>query len=326
MDDVASAAGVSRALVSLVMRGSPKVSERRRAAVLAAADELGYRPNAAARSLAEQRSNTIGVVVSDLHNTFFADVVDGIHDRAVEHNYQLLIGTAWRKDADERRAIESFLELRVDAVIVVGSQAPHGVLSDAAKRVPVVSVAAVVPGVDVIVSDDELGGVRVVEHLIDLGHRDIVHLDGGDGGGATRRRLGYTGAMEVAGLTPRVIRGEYTEAAGMDGVELMLTERTLPTAIFAANDLVALGVIDRLGDDQLRVPTDVSVVGYDNTSLAGLRHIGLTTINQPRYEMGAAAIGCVLDRLDGGRREAVTHVVEPELIVRSTTSRASDAR
>ena len=119
---------------------------------------------------------------------------------------------------------------------------------------------------------------------------------------------------------------EYTEAAGMDGVELMLTERTLPTAIFAANDLVALGVIDRLGDDDLRVPTDVSVVGYDNTSLAGLRHIGLTTINQPRYEMGKAAIGCVLDRLDGGRREAVTHVVEPELIVRSTTSMAADTR
>lgn len=320
MDDVAEAAGVSRALVSLVMRRSPKVSEKRRAAVLEAADRLGYRPNLAARSLAERRSKTLGVVINDLHNTFFADVVDGIHEVAEQHGYRLLLNTAWRADANEQQAIEAFLEYRVDAVLVVGARAGHDVLQEAASAIPLVSIGTPAPDIDVVVNDDERGGELVVEYLAELGHVDIVHIDGGAGGGASRRRTGFVNAMEAHDLPVRVLAGDYTEQSGVDGVEQLLKSDELPTAIFAANDLAACGVIDRLGQSDLRVPEDVSVIGYDDTALAGLGHIGLTTIHQPRTEMGRLATRAALERIEAGRREAVRQVVRPELIIRSTTA------
>jgi DNA-binding LacI/PurR family transcriptional regulator len=320
MDDVAQAAGVSRALVSLVMRQSPKVSDKRRAAVLEAADRLGYRPNLAARSLAERRSKTLGVVINDLHNTFFADVVDGIHDVADEHGYRLLLNTAWRTDADEQRAIEAFLEYRVDAVLVVGARAGHDVIRHASVATPLVSIGTPIPDVDVVVNDDQRGGELVVDYLTGLGHTDIVHIDGGVGGGAKRRRTGFAHAMAARNLPIRVLPGDYTEQSGVDGVDLLIDSGEIPTAIFAANDLSAIAVIDRLGQSELRVPDDVSVVGYDNTSLAGLGHIGLSTIHQPRVEMGRVATLAALERIEGGRREAVRHVVSPELVIRSTTA------
>ena len=321
MDDVAREAGVSRALVSLVMRGSPKVSEKRRALVLEAAAKLGYLPNAAARSLAQNRSNTVGVVLNDLHNPFFADVIDGIHEVAVEHNYRLLLNTAWRQDEDERTAIESFMEYRVDAVIVVGPAAGAAVL-EASKSIPLVSISGHVPGVDTVMNDDERGAELVVEHFVELGHTSIVHVDGGDGGGAAARRAGYVAAMLRLHLEPHVIRGEFTEESGISAANKLLTSKRLPTAVFVANDLAAVAFIEQIELAGLSVPGDVSVVGYDNSSLAGLRHIGLTTINQPKELMGQVAMQCALERLDTGRRAAVTHVLEPELIVRTTSGAA----
>lgn len=326
MEDVAAAAGVSRALVSLVMRGESNVSEKRRAAVLAAAKELGYRPNAAARSLAEQRSNTIGVVLDDLHNVFFADVVDGIHDVADAACYRLLLNTAWRKKADERQAIEAFLEYRVDAIIVLGARTSPEIIAGADAEVPVVSISVVVDGVDSVVNDDQRGAELVVDHLVSLGHTDIVHVDGGDGGGAELRRAGFVAAIERHGLEPRVIGGDYSEQAGVDAIELLLAARAMPTAIFAANDVMAVTALDRLQDADLRVPEDVNVVGYDNTSMAALRHISLTTVNQPRVDMGRRAAERVIERLEDRRLEPLTHVVEPELIVRSTSGPAPAVR
>ena len=208
MDDVAEAAGVSRALVSLVMRGSPKVSVQRRDAVLAAAKELGYRPNAAARSLAEQRSNTIGVIINDLHNTFFADVVDGIHTQSAEHGYRLLLNAAWRRDDDEARALDSFLEYRVDAVILLGSLLEKSALVEAAKACPLVVIGADAPGIDVVVNDDERGGELAVEHLVELGHRTVAHIDGGIGAGASHRRRGFVSACAAHGLDPVILGGD----------------------------------------------------------------------------------------------------------------------
>lgn len=319
MDDVAKAAGVSRALVSLVMRDSSKVSRKRRRAVLEAADRLGYRPNLAARALAERRSNTLGVVVNDLHNTFFADIVDGIHELAIENGYRLLLNTAWRTDSDEQQAIEAFLEYRVDAVLVLGPRAGADALQEAARLTPLVCIGAAVDGVDSVVNDDERGGRLVVDHLVGLGHTDIVHIDGGVGAGATERRTGFLDAMADLDLPARVLAGDFTEQSGVDAVDFMIDSGQIPTAVFAANDLSALAVIDRLGRSELRVPEDVSVVGYDNTALSGLGHIGLTTVHQPRREMGRAATKAVLERVEADRRTAVRQIITPELIIRTTT-------
>ena len=322
MEDVAREAGVSRALVSLVMRESPKVSDERRARVLAAAERLGYRPNAMARGLASRRTRTIGVLLNDLRNPFFAEMTEGIFEAAEELDYRLLIGTGRRQQVGERRAVNSFFEHRTDGLLLVSPRLPLTEILAIGRTTPTVAVARPLRAahVDSIANDDLLGATLAVRHLTELGHRRITHIDGGRGAGAAPRRTGYVREMKRLGLEPHVVPGEFTEAAGVRAAESLLLADEVPTAVFAANDLVAAGALDRFEDAGLRIPEDLSIIGYDNTFLAALHHMSLTTIDQPRPEIGRLALRTLVERIDGGRMQAVHHRVEPSLVVRATTA------
>src|SRR4029078_7475071 len=199
-------------------------------------------------------------------------------------------------------------------------------LEDVAAEVAVVSVGRVFARVQFgsVTTDDADGARLAVEHLYALGHRQIAHIDGGKGAGAAPRRTGYLRTMRRLGLADdaHVIAGDFTEEGGAPGAERLL-RGAMPTAIFTANDLSAVGAIDVVERGGLVVPDDVAVVGFDNTSLAALNPIGLTTIDQPRREMGEAAARMVIDAIDD-RGELTDVVMSPSLVVRRTSSRVID--
>ncbi len=323
LDDVAERAGFSRTLVSMTLRGLPGAGEETRQAILAAAESLGYVPHAAARNLASQSSRAIGVLLRDLHNAFFADVVDGLHASMRESGYHVLMASGDELQL-ERSVLETFRSYRMDGAVLIGPEVREREIDAFGQSIPTVVVGRPVrtKSVDVIVSDDRKGAALAVEHLGELGHRDIAHLDGGPvPGGATARRAGYVDAMRRHGLDRhvRIAGGGFTYAHGADGVDELLRKRRPPTAIFAANDLVALGAMQRLAELDLSTPGDVSIVGYDNSSIAAQRRVGLTSIDQPRFEIGTLAAALLRERFDG-RHESARHLLAPKLVERETTA------
>lgn len=320
--DVAERAGVSKSLVSLVMRGAVNVSDASREAVLEAARELGYRPNAVARSLVQQRSYVIGVMVSDLANSFFIDVISGATDSAREHGYRALVNTGGREKAKEEDAIDTLLRLRVDGIVLAGAIVDASLIERLGAETPTVITnrASRSEVIDSIVVADRKGIGLAVDHLVELGHHRIAHISGGRGAGAKNRVTGFRSAMLRHDLEPVVISGAYTEEGGAEGVRMLLADGQRPTAVIAPNDLAALGALEALADASLDVPGDVSLVGFDDTFLARLGHIDLTSVRQDAHAMGAEAVAMLIERAEGRRTKTRHVVIPPTLSIRSSTA------
>lgn len=324
MDDVARKAGVSRALVSLVMRDSPRVSDQSRAKVLAAATELGYRPNVWARNLASGHTRMIGIMLNDLHNPYFTEIAEGVAEAAADADLQILMNSGWQREAGEVAAIEALLNLRTDGIVLAAPRLPAEVVSEFAKQTPMVSISAYgrPDDYDTVSNDEAHGATLVVDHLVGLGHERIAHIDAGHAAGGPERRTAFIDAMTAQGLAPIVVEGDFNEVAGHSAAARLMELHNPPTAIFAGNDLSAIGVLTYLQQAGIRVPEDVSVVGYDDTVLASIGMVSLTTVHQPRQQYGHQAMALLLERIEG-RSEARHELIEPWLVTRASTARVS---
>ncbi|WP_086867767.1 LacI family DNA-binding transcriptional regulator [Streptomyces viridochromogenes] len=323
--DVADRAGVSKSLVSLVLRGSEQVRPEKREAVLQAVRELGYRPNAAARSLSEQRTRTVGVLLNDLRNPWFVDLLDGLNSLLHDNGLHMLLADARLNRRTGQDPAGPLLDLRVDGLVVVGTLPDPAALAEAAERLPVVVAGAREPapaGVDVVANDDERGARLVTEHLVGLGHRRIAHIAGYGAVGELRRRS-FEAVMREHGLADEAVveSGDMTEEGGYRATVRLLSGARRPTAVFAVNDICAIGALSAAEESGLRVPRDLSVVGYDNTSIARLRHVWLTTVDNAGYEVGRRAARCLLDRFAGTGGAGGVQLAGPALEIRGTTGR-----
>jgi DNA-binding LacI/PurR family transcriptional regulator len=325
MADVAAKAGVSRALVSIVFRGRPGASQETRDRVLRVADEIGYRPDSAARLLARGRSRTLGVMFT-VHQAFHTDLIEAIYPEAERLGYDVLL-SASAQGRSEAKAVEALLSHRCEALILLGPDAEAPYLDALGQRAVTVSVSRHVPRarVDFVHSAEAKGARQAMDHLVELGHRRIVHIDGGRGPGSVERRRAYRAAMRRHGLESevRVIPGDHTEQSGIDTGRLLLAERDrglpLPTAVLAGNDRSAMGLLMSLTRAGIDVPHDLSVVGYDDSHLSHLMPIGLTTVRQDAVLMAEHAVRFAVERLENPELEPREAVLDPKLVVRGSS-------
>lgn len=319
MEDVAKAAGVSRALVSIAYRGVPGVSDATRERIFETGDRLGYVPNQVAARLAGKSRKTIGVFQQDMHNEVFADVHDGIRDVTSNRDVSLVLAVASIDGSRDAQALGELLASRVDIIIATGLTIPDVELASYAKRVPMVSIARHVNGFDNVDSDNFGGATLATEHLIELGHTRVLFLSNPQTDGYTDRQRGYRDAMNRAGLEPWVIETTYSRDQAEIDAGSALDGESRPTAIFAHNDRTALGVLDALTTRGLAPGKDVSVVGYDNTSASRAPGLALTTVDIHAIEQGRAAAELALSRLNNPTLKPRVTTIAPTLVVRGTT-------
>ncbi len=337
--DVAAHAQVSTTAVSKVMRNAYGVSPAMRERVNAAIAELGYRPRAAARGMRGQ-TYTIGVVLPDIRNPFFPDIVDGITAYLGDTEYQVLLGTGSRLDVpgvsatdveSEVRLTDAMVDRGMDGMILVAPAAGRRQVDQAAAGVPTVVIGRHMRSTlhDTVVDDDARGAALIVDHLAGLGHRRIAHIDQREPDSeraATMpnaiRTQGYRDAMRACGLENEidVVSTGYTEEGGYLGAKQLLERTVRPTAIFAGADIVAMGVLTAVAEAGLRIPDDISVAGYDNTSFAALGPIGLTSVDQAGRQIGADAARLLLERMAQRDRPSTFITTSPTLVTRRTTA------
>ncbi len=327
-EDVAKKAKVSRALVSLVMRGEPNVSEQRRRRVLQAAEQLGYRPNAYARSLASKRLSTLGVLINDVTNPYFGGVYSSLASAAEQAGFDLLVAPGTRSAAKEAALVRTLLEHRVAGLALLSPLMATKELRALTASWPTVLIGrdASLPGVDVVTTDEHQAARLVLEHLTALGHRDIVHITGGSNRSAKDRAKAYRRVMRELGLQPVELPGTFSHEGGQEAARRIVALSPVPTAVVAANDLVAVGAMGVFESLGLRVPDDISVVGYDDSQIARLDLVQLTSVCQGVTRFGSAAVELLVDRIEDPGTPRVVERIETTLVERRTTCRAAQSR
>jgi LacI family transcriptional regulator len=329
--DVARRAGVSVSTVSRVILDQPEVRSSTRKQVLEAIEALDFRPSAIARSMIARRTKTIGVVISDISNPFYPELIKGVEDVSNEAGYTVILVSS--ADSVERHAkvVETLRERRVDAYILASARLDDEVSPRILASEPaVVVVNRGLPDgpFSQVLLDNALGSQLAVQHLLALGHSRIAHVGGPPYAQNARERAeGYETAMRTAGLRPaRMLETSFFPAEGWQDSRVKIRDLLLsplrPTAIVTANDLLAVQVLEvAVFELRLVVPRDLSVVGFDDNVLAGSPFLNLTTVSHRPREMGQLAVELALARLeDGVDGWPVRRIIEPELVLRSSTA------
>lgn len=322
MEDVARAAGVSRALVSIAFRDAPGVSASTKAHILDTARQLGYRVNTVASNLASRSRRSVGIFLLDLRQEVYADIFDGIREVVEQENLHLVLSVGSEDGSRDASSLEALIASQVAVIIGVGMLLPDEHVQSFNRITPIVSVAREVDGVDSVAADNETGAREATEHLITLGHQRIAFLSNPQTDGYLGRRLGYLAAMEQAGLTPTVVDSTYSRQAATADIreELRNPPDLRPTAVFAHNDQAALGVMDSASELGLTVPDDLSIVGFDNSQFSAAPTTRLTTVDLHGAELGRAAARAALKRLGAPSAPPQLTTSLPTLIVRGSSA------
>lgn len=325
--EVSRLASVSPSTVSRVLNGTAPVATDTRDRVLRAVETLDYQPNTFARGLVTNRSEGIGVVVNEISSPYYASIVQGIEEAVEARGKHLIVSSGHAKESSEHQAVEFLKQRRSDALILhLEAVSDYTILQWAKRETPLVIIGRYVAELAdrCVHLDNEAGGYLATRHLIEHGHRRIAHITGWMAIEDARARLaGYRRALAEAQIPfdeMLVVDGDFVEEGGVRGARRLLERKLDFSALFAANDQMAAGALQVFRDEGLRVPYDISLIGYDDVLLARYVHPKLTTIRQPLAEMGRAAAQLALAALGEADREEVTRKFEPELIVRESVA------
>lgn len=323
--DIAQQANVSISTVSRVMNNSAPVAENKRAAVLRVVAELDYRPNVMAQALASGESQTIGVLTQDIGSPFYDMILHGILRGLTNSGYSPLFADGNWQPQREQQALSALIERQIDGLIVLGGSLSDVYMIEIAAALPLIVIGRNVPGVASVPLDNFNGAYLATRHLLSMGHRQIAHITGlmfhED---AQLRRAGYEQALRDSGLEvdpALVIEGDFTEPSGLLTTEALLARKIKFSAIFCANDQLAYGARLALYRRGLRVPEDVSLVGFDDQPTSGFVIPPLTTVRQPAVDIGMGTVQALLAEIDGvGSASALPHF-SATLIVRESVAR-----
>ncbi|PSU47717.1 transcriptional repressor PurR [Photobacterium frigidiphilum] len=327
--DVAKHVGVSTSTVSHVLNKTRFVSEDISTRVLAAVDELNYAPSALARSLKVKNTRTFGMLVTTSTNPFFGEVVKGVERRCYEHGYNLILCNTEGDIARMHSNLDTLLQKRVDGLLLMCSEVDNEEFNLFARHQPVPTVVMDWGPIDFpsdkIQDNSHHGGYLATRHLIAQGHTQIGCLTGPlDKLPAQQRLSGFVQAMEEAGLTINkswIASGNFECEGGEKAFEDLYARGRLPTALFVCNDMMAMGVINTANKKGISVPSDISIVGYDDIKLAKYITPSLTTIHQPKHRLGQQAVDTLLDKIQSQRETNLIIQLEPTLVERDSVKK-----
>jgi LacI family transcriptional regulator len=323
--DVAKAAGVSISTASYALNDSAKVSQETKLRIRRVAEELRYFPNGTAKNLKRKRTDTIGIILGDLTGPFYGELIGGIQDALGNSEYDLIICS--NHGGRVSTAQKSLRERRVDGAVILSPFMESDFILDMSEsRMPIVVLDRELKGKNVcsILIDNDKGAYLAVSHLISLGFRDVYYIGGPSiAYDESKRFTGYQRALKENGIRldkSRLLKGDFTERSGYEAVKLLVARGEIPPALFCANDEMAIGAIRMLQEAGIRVPDQVSIVGFDDIRLSSYISPRLTTIGRPMFEMGILAAHVLLKAI-AGEPMGGNVVLSVDLIVRESCKR-----